>query len=84
MAFPTRKLAILFWIVAVAIVVAQQITHPILFKGALDSAGAFHVALDALTRSLMYGGSIAAIGAIIHLLGEIRDALPNTDRNGKQ
>jgi hypothetical protein len=71
---PARQIAIVIWVVAAAVFILQQIAQPILEKDFLNSAAGLLPMLDRLANAIIYPGGIAAFGAIVHLLGEIRDA----------
>lgn len=72
--FPARKLAIAVWITAVAVFAMQQYNEPFLFKGMFGwSNGGISASLRSLTNAFGYPVSLATLGAIIHLLAEIRD-----------
>ena len=76
MTFPARKAAIVIWLVAAAFFVLQQIQHPIFERDMLESAAIVPTVLQRLSSAFMIPGVIAGLGAIVQLLGEIRDATP--------
>ena len=76
--FPARKIAIATWIAAAAVATEQQYYQPFLQKEIFHAPGGLMIALDSLAKTVTWAGGLAALGAILHLLSEIRDA---TQRN---
>ena len=74
--FPAKKVAIALWVVAAVVFVLQQYSFPMLMRGMFDNSGELMVALDRIANAVLYPGVMAALGAIVYLLGEIRDATP--------
>jgi hypothetical protein len=68
------KFAVAIWIVAAMLAITQLSSNVYLMNPASHmNIGAFLVDLSA---SLLYSGGLAALGAGVYLLGEIRDRLP--------
>ncbi len=78
MKLDAQKFARALWILAGVLIVAQQVAEYLPWvefpnqQQHLD----LRVVLAMLGNSILYAGGIVALGAIIHLLGEIRDRLP--------
>jgi len=70
-----QKFAIVLWVVAGIYFLQAQYAEPFLQKGLLDSAAGLQVMLRSLYLSFYYAGTLVALGAVFHLLGEIRDAI---------
>lgn len=73
--FPARKVAIAMWILAAALVAMQQIWNPILDRDMFHSDNGLLRMLHAVATALLFPGIIGGLGAVVHLLGEIRDAI---------
>ncbi len=65
-----RGFAILLWLIAAFVLIVQWVRY--LANG---SSGNGWLLLGLLAVNLMYVGALAGLGAIVHLLGEIRDQL---------
>ena len=70
--FPAKTIAQVLWGVAVFVLLLHLIYEP-LGPGLLFT-------ISSIANIIIYPGGIAAFGAVIHLLGEIRDALPRKER----
>lgn len=67
-----NKFAVAIWVVAAMLVVVELLSQALLLKSNMN----FAVFFSELPFALLYGGGLAILGAGIHLLGEIRDRLP--------
>ena len=76
MKFPARKVAIVIWFFGAAFFVLQQMRYPIFERGMFETDRTRLTMIAALANAFLYPGVIAGLGAIVHLLGEIRDATP--------
>jgi len=65
-----RAFAVVLWVAAAAIVAVQWIVY---FRMLLPGSQPF---LISVINSFVYAGGIAASGAIVQLLADIRDRLP--------
>jgi hypothetical protein len=68
-----NKFAVAIWIATAMIVAGQLISEFYLSAPVAFEFGRF---LMVLLYSLLYPAILAALGAVVHLLGEIRDRLP--------
>lgn len=77
--FPARQLAIAIWLAAAALLIVNQIYEPMRLLALFHFSDEQPAALALLANNIYYIGVIAGIGAIVHLLGEIRDAFRRRD-----
>lgn len=75
MKLSARKFAMALWIAAAILIVAQQLTYLAPLYGQHLVPMDTRLFLISLVNALVYAGGLAAFGAGIHLLGEIRDQL---------
>ena len=74
MKFPARTIAILLWILAVALAADQMLQFQ-KFREMPDAGDTVYVVVH-LGNALTLLSALLALGAIVWLLGEIRDRLP--------
>ena len=70
MKLDTRKFAIGFWVAGALLMVGQQASMHGVFNGP------FALEIVTLLNGLASAAFLFGLGAIIHLLGEVRDRLP--------
>ncbi|HTT84098.1 MAG TPA: hypothetical protein VMF67_11495 [Rhizomicrobium sp.] len=75
MKLPARQFATALWIAAAILIVAQELIYLVPFYGQHPRPMDARNFLISIVNALVYGGGLAAFGAGIHLLGEIRDLL---------
>jgi hypothetical protein len=72
-----NKFAVAIWIAAAVLVVANLFSgvYPFNYTSMMYQ-GDIRTFLLYLGNTLVFAGGLAALGAVVHLLGEIRDRLP--------
>jgi hypothetical protein len=76
--FPVSKLAVALWVGALILVIEQQFYSPFLVRDMLHSWASLSAPLGSIAGQFRYAGGLAAIGAVIQLLSEIRAAAKRT------
>jgi len=74
MTLPAQKIAIAIWLFAAGFFVLQQMRQPIFTRDLFHNDRGMEIMVTALANAFIYPGVIVGLGAIVHLLGEIRDA----------
>ena len=76
MKFPARAIAILLWAMGVVVVASEWFLYTRTLGALLGQANTTYVVALRMGSGLTYFAVLLALGAIVWLLGEIRDRLP--------
>jgi hypothetical protein len=76
MKFPARTTAILSWAMGVTVVVSEWFLYARATSGFPGQVNTTYFVVLRVSASLTYFAVLFAVGAVVWLLGEIRDRLP--------